>query len=253
MMSILLCAGFATRLYPLTRDFPKALLPVAGRPVIDYLVEQVSGLPEIDEIHIVANAKYFDRFSHWSRRWRHRLSERHLAIRLHNDGVTTEGARLGACMDLRFVLRRIGRADGYLVSAGDNIYLFDIADAWRRFLRSNRHCIVALAEGDSEALRNTGVPVFGDGGRVVGVLEKPERPPPGWFCPPLYFLRPTARKILESFLSAGPVDALGHFIDYLCRREPVRAIKIDARRLDIGNAESYHRADRLLRGEPSIE
>ena len=236
MIAVLLCAGFATRLYPLTRDFPKPLLPVAGRPVIDYLLDQVIDLPEIDEIHIVTNAKYFARFSLWGQEWLPRFSARNIALKIYDDGATGEENRLGACADLQLVFRQTGRAGAYLVSAGDNIYLFRIAGLWRRFLRGHMHCIVALAEKDPERLKNTGVPVFGKNNRVLRVLEKPDNPSLGWFCPPLYFLRPSAREVLEDFLGAdGPVDAPGHFIDYLCRREPVTAIKLNEKRLDIGN------------------
>ncbi|MGB7918959.1 MAG: hypothetical protein WCF40_02780, partial [Desulfobacterales bacterium] len=98
------------------------------------------------------------------------------------------------------------------------------------------------------------VPVFGKNNRVLRVLEKPDNPLPGWFCPPLYFLRPSARKVMEDFLRADdPVDAPGHFIDYLCRREPVTAIKLNEKRLDIGNLESYRRADRTVRDGPGRE
>jgi dTDP-glucose pyrophosphorylase len=111
-----------------------------------------------------------------------------------------------------------------------------------------------LAENHPGKLKNTGVPVFGESDRVLGLFEKPDNPPPGWFCPPLYFLRPSAREVLEDFLSvAGPLDAPGYFIDYLCRREPVTVIKLNEKRLDIGNLESYRRADRILRDWPIRE
>jgi dTDP-glucose pyrophosphorylase len=89
---------------------------------------------------------------------------------------------------------------------------------------------------------------------VLGLLEKPDTPPPGWFCPPLYFLRPSAREVLEDFLgAAAQVDAPGHFIDYLCRSEQVTAIKLNKKRLDIGSMESYRRANRILRDRPLKE
>ncbi|MGA9261955.1 MAG: sugar phosphate nucleotidyltransferase [Desulfobacterales bacterium] len=248
MIAVLLCAGFATRLYPLTREFPKPLLPVAGRPVIDRLMDQIIGLPEIDEIQIVTNARFYKHYTRWRRKWLACLAPRDITLKIYNDGATANENRLGACADLQLVFHQTGRTGAYLVSAGDNIYLFRIADLWRHFLRGHRHCIVALAEEDPERLKDTGVPVFGKNNRVLGVLEKPDTPSPGWFCPPLYFLQPSARKVLEDFLGAdGPVDAPGHFIDYLCHREPVTAIKLNEKRLDIGNLESYRRADRILR------
>lgn len=250
-MAILLCAGFATRLYPLTRGFPKPLLPVAGRPVIDYLLEQIVGLPGIESIHIVTNARFYEHFTRWRRNWQVCPVPRGVTLKIYNDGATAHENRLGACADLQLVFRQAGRTAAYLVSAGDNIYRFHVADLWRRFLRGHRHCIVALAENDPETLKNTGVPLFGERDRVMGLLEKPDNPPLGWFCPPLYFLRPSARVVLEDFLrSTAQADAPGHFIDYLCRKEAVTAIKLKAKRLDIGSIESYRRADRMLRDGP---
>ena len=250
-MAILLCAGFATRLYPLTRGFPKPLLPVAGRPAIDYLLGQIVGLPGIESIHIVTNARFYEHFIHWRRNWQICLAPRDITLTIYNDGATANENRLGACADLQLVFGKAGRAGAYLVSAGDNIYLFRIADLWRRFLRGRRHCIIALVENDPETQKKTGVPVFGERDRVLRLLEKPDNPSPGWFCPPLYFLRPSAREALAKFLgAAGPVDAPGHFIDYLCRSEPVAAIKLNEKRLDIGSMESYRRADRMLRNRP---
>jgi glucose-1-phosphate thymidylyltransferase len=247
-MAILLCAGFATRLYPLTRDFPKPLLPVAGRPVIDHLLDQIIELPGIESIHIVTNARFYEHFTRWRRNWLACLAPRDITLTIYNNGSRANENRLGACADLQLVFRQAGRAGAYLVSAGDNLYLFRIADLWRRFLRGHRHCIVALPEKEAEILKNTGVPVFGEGDRVLGLLEKPDNPLPGWFCPPLYFLRPSAREVLEDFLGVdGPVDAPGHFIDHLCHREAVTAITLNEKRLDIGNLESYRRADRILR------
>ncbi|MFZ0612434.1 MAG: sugar phosphate nucleotidyltransferase, partial [Desulfobacterales bacterium] len=148
MIAVLLCAGFATRLYPLTRDFPKPLLPVGGRPLLDYLMDQVAGLPGIDEIHIVTNAKYSVRFTLWSQGWLPLLSARNIVFKIHDDGATLADNRLGACTDLRLAFRVAGRAGAYLVSAGDNLYLFRIADPWRRFLQGHGHSLIALAEKD---------------------------------------------------------------------------------------------------------
>ena len=110
---------------------------------------------------------------------------------------------------------------------------------------------MALAEANEHDLKKSGVPVFGDGNRVIRLLEKPTHPPSGWLCPPLYFLQPSARKALDEFLeTCGPVDAPGFFIDFLCRNDTVTAFKIDGRRLDIGSPETYREADRLMRLVP---
>lgn len=248
MIAILLCAGFATRMYPLTAGFPKPLLPVAERPVLDYLVDQIAGLPDIEGIHLVTNAKFSAHFDRWRQSRLLRPDSRHLKIVIHNDGASVPEGRLGACADLQLVFRRTHATGPVLVSAGDNIYLFGIQELWERFLCGRYHRVVALAENKEENLQRSGVPVFGENDRVMQLLEKPAHPPSGWICPPLYFLRSSARVVLDEFLeSCGSVDAPGHFIDHLCRKEPVTAFRLDARRLDIGSLETYREADRMMR------
>lgn len=247
-MVILLCAGFATRMYPLTADVPKSLLPVGDKPVIDYFVDQIILQPNVECIHLVTNAKFFVHFASWRQSRLNQAQSHHPKIVIHNDGATVPENRLGACVDLQLVFRRMSYDGPLLVSAGDNIYLFGIQDLWERFLSDKHHRIVALVENDAEKLECSGVPIFGKEERVNGLLEKPDCPPSNWLCPPLYFLRSSARNVLDEFLeSCGPVDAPGYFIDYLCRKELVSAFKLDARRLDIGSPESYREADRLVR------
>jgi glucose-1-phosphate thymidylyltransferase len=248
MIAILLCAGFATRMYPLTADFPKPLLPVANKPVIDYLIDQIVLLPEIESIHLVTNAKFFDHFVQWRQaRLRHQGSDR-IEYVIHNDGALTPGNRLGACADLQLAFRRSSCSGPVLVSAADNIYLFGIGDLWKRFLTGKYHSIVALVEDNEEILKRSGIPIFGEENRVKRLLEKPLSPPSSWLCPPLYFFKNSAREVLDRFLeSHGFVDAPGHFIDYLCRKEVVNAFKLDGRRMDIGSPKTYRKADRFLR------
>ena len=248
MIAILLCAGFATRMYPLTVDFPKPLMPVADKPVIDYLIDQIVLLPEIDSIHLVTNAKFFDHFVQWHQtRLKHRGSER-IEFVIHNDGASAPENRLGACADIQLAFRRSSCSESVLVSATDNIYLFGIGDLWKRFLSDKYHRIVALKEDDEDILKRSGVPIFGEEDRIERMIEKPFHPPSGWLCPPLYFFKNSAREALDIFLASRDfVDAPGYFIDYLCRKEVVTAFKLDGKRLDIGSPETYYKADRLLR------
>ncbi|MBL0712606.1 MAG: nucleotidyltransferase family protein [Desulfosarcina sp.] len=248
MIAVLLCAGYATRLYPLTRDVPKPLLPVAGRPVLDYLMDPLASLEGLREIHLVTNERFYGHFETWHEGWFERLKAKDIRLIRHNDGSTADENRLGACADLKLVLDRVADTDGILVAAGDNIFRFDLQPLWSAFRQGPHHRIVTLPETDIGRLRKTGVPVFGEDDRVQAIAEKPDQPPSAWCCPPLYFLKPSAAQVLAAFLqTAGHADAPGHFIDYLCRRETVYAFRLKATRLDIGNKASYRRADRLLR------
>ena len=250
MNAVILCAGFATRMYPLTKNFPKPLLPVAGMPVLDYLVEQVAGLAGISAVHLVSNAKYFDHFSRWLTNHRERGTYGSLTIEIYDDGCVDNKNRLGAAGDLALALKMIGTPDKVLVSGGDNIYQFALAPLWRKFLQGDEHRIVALVEDQQENLQRTGVLEFGPDERVLRLHEKPQQPPSHWVCPPLYFFQPSVWGELERFLeSSANHDAPGYFIDYLCRNSRVKGFQVEGRRLDIGSIETYHRADLELRGD----
>lgn len=248
MIAVILCAGFATRMHPLTENFPKPLLTVAGRPVLDYLMDQIVGLPRIQTIHIVSNGKFFNHFCRWHNTWEASGAGGGLAVQIHNDGATDNENRLGAAVDLRLALNTIDRPSRVLVSAGDNIYRFSIKPLWKKFLQSDHHHVVALPETNREKLHGTGVLEIGEKDRVLRLHEKTELPPSTWICPPLYFFQPSLWSKLESFLHTSENhDAPGYFIDYLCRQEPVDAFRLKATRLDIGSIDSYLAADRQMK------
>ena len=253
MNAILLCAGFATRMYPLTRDFPKPLLPVAGKPVLDYFMEQLLDLEELNAIHVVTNARFWSHFQEWRADWLPRLQARDLVMHLHNDGTTDNGNRLGAIRDLELVLQHTGTATGTLVAAGDNIFRFAIRGIWQDFLTKSRNVLVAIYESDRQKLQRTGVLELAADDRVLRLHEKPQEPPSHWSCPAIYFLQPTALARVSAYLQeSGAHDAPGHFIAYLVQKEPVYAHKTRAGRFDIGSMASFEEADQVLQQEPVL-
>ena len=238
-------------MYPLTADFPKPLLPVVGKPVIDYLVEQIIDLPEVKRIHVVTNAKFVEHFNAWQAKWRSMIAPKKITIDIHNDGSTDNANRLGAAADLRFVFKQIAEPAKVLVAGGDNIFLFRLAPLWRDFLKEQRHYVIALPETNENRLMQTGVLALGKEDRVLRLHEKPTRPVSNWFCPPLYFLQPTAWSKLNEFLRTSKSnDAPGYFIDFLSRKEKVYAFKLNASRLDIGTFDSYREAEEALIKQP---
>ena len=253
MNCVLLCAGFATRMYPLTKDFPKPLLEVAGVPVLDYLLRQVIELPELREVHLVTNARFFDHFVAWSRTWEGRVGSKGARLQLHNDGATGNENRLGAVGDLGLVLETQGTSELTMVVAGDNIFRFALLPLATQASQDGRNYVVALPEPDPEKLRRTGVLELGLDNRVLALHEKPAEPPSSWACPPLYFFQEAALRQVSDYLQAPDSgDAPGHFVSYLCPRDPVYAFTVEGERLDIGSQESYENADRLLRESAAI-
>ena len=251
MFAILLCAGYATRMYPITKDFPKHLLPIAGKPVIDYFLEQIIEFQGLRSIHVVTNARFFHAFENWRQEWSNGIGPEEVEIKIHNNGSTTNENRLGPAADFQFVLNRISKPSRVLVAAGDNVFRFRLEPLWEHFLKNDSHYIVALRETNKNILRKTGVPIFAKDDRVLRLYEKPKQPPSTWACPLLYFFQPAVWPRLCEFHQKGQRRGeKEHFIDFLCQRENVYAFKLNASRFDIGTIRSYREADACLRKQP---
>jgi glucose-1-phosphate thymidylyltransferase len=251
MKAILLCAGFAARMYPLTRKVPKPLLNVAGKPVVDYLLDQIATIPEIEEVCIVSNNRFFNHYMHWLQAHERKGSYKRLKFSVLNDGADNNETRLGACGDLQLAFEAIGNPGQVLVAGGDNIFRFRFNRLVKRFLSGDTHMVAALPEKDLQNLQKTGVLEFGEGDRVIRLHEKPSDPPSNWVCPPLYCFQPSVWNALRHFSEeGGSIDAPGHFVAHLCNMTVVRAVRFESARLDIGSVETYIAANRILQQGP---
>ncbi len=253
MIAILLCAGFGTRMGPLTLDRPKPLLPIAGRPVLDYLLDQLVELTGLTTIHVAANGRFRTHFESWREQVAPSLRKQGIALELHDNGVTNEDERRGALGDLAFILNRIPQPVGALVAAGDNILRFSLQPIWNQFVYSGSNTVIALAESDTEKLRRSGVLVLDADDQVVGFHEKPVEPPSSWLCPPFYFLNPEALVEAATYgRQASRPDAMGHLIKHLVDKLPVYAVRTKGERIDIGDLNTYLEADKLIKDQPVI-
>lgn len=243
MTAILLCAGFATRMHPLTKNFPKPLLDIGGRPALDYLVDRIAGLRDLDSIYVVSNKRFFPDFLSWGEKKDGQITERGISLHILSDGVENPQQRLGAVGDLGFVLSRIHKKTGAIVAAGDNIFRFSLDPYWEKFLDDRRSYVFAVRTDDREKIKRTGVLEMDSDNRVTAFHEKPEKPPSNLSCPAIYFLTPEALDLAAEYLirpDAG--DEIGLFISYLVQREKVYAFNDPGEVVDIGTIESYQHA-----------
>jgi glucose-1-phosphate thymidylyltransferase len=241
-IAMILCAGYGMRMYPLTENTPKPLLQVGGRAVLDYLIDELNVLPELQDIYIISNDKFFPHFLEWKKGWENVEKQIHIL----NDGSKSNKDRLGAAGDLHFAFQNVVSFSDVLVIGGDNIFLFPLKPIWDEFINQDNHMIMALHDKDLVRLRQTGVLELSKSNQVIQLHEKPKNPPSQFFSPPLYFFKSSAKKQLADYMyDQQAMDASGHFVDYLCQRETVHAIKSDKGRLDLGNMESYEMANQL--------
>lgn len=244
MNVLLLCAGFGTRLGAIARGRPKALLPIAGKPLVQHLVDDLVATGRVDEFHLVTNDRFAESFETWAAS----LRERGLRVAVSNDGATENDNRLGAVRDLALAVDRHGLVGPLLVAAGDNLFDFPLSDLLDDYAANPRTLVVTKHESDLGRLRRTGVAELGPEGRLLRLHEKPENPPSSFSCPALYVLASEALALLPRFLEEAPdTDAPGHFIAWLARRHPVFTHAMRGERLDIGDPEGYRAAEAWLR------
>jgi len=251
--AIILCAGFATRMTPLTNDFPKALLQVGGKPVIDHLIEQFLGFRGLDSIYIVSNGRFFKQFVEWGEERSRAITVRGVSLHILNDGAGRPERRLGASGDLGFAAKHLRGEKGAVVAAGDNIFRFPLGPCWEKFVTGDKSLVLALQTDDARKLKRTGVLELDDMGRVLAFHEKPESPPSNLACPAIYFLKPGALGLIHEYLSSREArDEIGCFISYIAGQGDIYALRTEGEAIDIGTIEAYERANTMLSGETVV-
>lgn len=242
MKCIILAAGYATRLYPLTENFPKPLLKVGEKTILDWLIDDIDTLGAVDEYVVISNHKYFVHFQNWAR-------EKKQKITVVDDMTETNETRLGAVKDIQFAVEKLGIDDELLVIAGDNVLDFSLTKFISYAKEKNTSCIMRYFEGDRNKLRGCGVVTVDENDKVLLMTEKSPEPATNWCCPPFYYYTKTDAGLVEEGIESGcGTDAPGSFIAWLCTKTPVHAMEMPGSRYDIGNLESYERVKAQYKG-----
>lgn len=236
MKCIILAAGYATRLYPLTENFPKPLLDVQGKSILEWLVKDVETIDQIDEVIIVSNHKFYQHYL----LWKSTLNTR-LAVTIIDDGSTTNDNRFGAVRDIGFAVEKCYIEEDILVMAGDNLLDFSIKGFIDFYNEKKAACIMRHYEPSIERLRRTGVAIVDEDSRVLLMQEKPMEPQSNWAVPPFYiYPHDDLKYVMEGIHSEScSIDAPGSFIAWFCQKANVYAYLMPGKRYDIGNVDSY--------------
>ena len=246
MKALVLAAGFATRLRPLTDRTPKPLLTVGGRTILDRMLDQFRASGEIDELALVTNHAHHDAFALW--RDRRHAEDPDLPIEILDDGATTNETRLGAVRDLALAVETLSLDAPLLVAAGDNLFDFDFRKFFDDHACNPRTLVLSYEEDDPARLTRSGVATLADDdSRILELVEKPEHPASRWVCPPIYLFEADALEELPAFLAYGAdTDAPGNFVAWLAERGLVWAHRMNGARYDVGNVASYEAAPAWL-------
>ncbi|MBR2851532.1 MAG: nucleotidyltransferase family protein [Anaerotignum sp.] len=235
MKAIILAAGYATRLYPLTLNMPKALLPIGGKPIIDHIVAQMDTVDELDEIYVVSNDKFAGHFEEWAK-----TAVSRVPIKVLNDGTTDDSNKRGAIGDISFVIDEMQIKDDLMVIAGDNFFTYSLKDYVRFFREKDRDCVCVKVWEDESTLSQFGIALLDEKGMVLDIEEKPAKPKSNTAVFAAYLYKRDTVPMFREYLAAGnQPDAPGNFPAWLYRRKEVYAYTFDGECYDVGTPESY--------------
>jgi len=242
MKCLILAAGYATRLYPLTENFPKPLLKVRDKTILDWLLDDIETAGIVDEYIVISNHKYAHHFEQWAQTKPYRIT-------VLDDGTSTNDTRLGAVRDIQFAIDSRQLQEDLLVIAGDNVLDFSLTAFVRYCRQKQTSCVMRYWEPSEAKLQKCGVLTVDEHDRVVNMTEKSPTPATHWCCPPFYYYtKEDAARVAEGIAAGCSTDAPGSFIAWLCQRVPVHAMEMPGNRYDIGNLESYHHIQHTYKG-----
>ncbi len=238
MKCLILAAGYATRLYPLTENFPKPLLKVGDKTILDWLIDDIDEAGIVDEYIVISNHKYAHHFDEWTK-------TKNQKITVVDDGTSSNETRLGAVRDIQFAIDTLKLDDDMLVIAGDNVLDFSLTEFIRYAQMKNASCIMRYYEPEFKKLLKCGVVTVDEDDRIITMTEKSPTPATNWCCPPFYYYtKDDARLVSVGIENGCATDAPGSFIAWLCNETSVYAMEMPGRRYDIGNLESYKKVQK---------
>lgn len=238
MKAIILAAGYATRLYPLTENMPKALLSVCGKPILEHLLDSFSSEKEIDEIHVVSNARFYQQLFIWANDAQSRYSQK---IVVWNDGTTSNDNRLGAIGDILFVLEKANIDDDLFVAASDNLLSEPLTGYFDDFRSHGCDLLLVGKLDDPEERKRYAILELDENRRVIGLEEKPQRPKTDIAAFAEYIYARKTLPLFKKYIEEGNnPDSPGHFPEWLYKQKEVRAFLYTGECVDIGTVKMYN-------------
>jgi glucose-1-phosphate thymidylyltransferase len=244
MKCIILCAGYATRLYPLTKNTPKHLLKIGDKAILDYIIEKLP-INEIDHIYLITNNKFYQNFVAWKKQLTN-----HLPITVINDNTMSNDDRLGSMGDTKYVVDQAKLNDDFLLMSGDNLFNFEIAPMLKPFFEGKN--VIALYDVKTkEEARKMGIPTLDAEGVITELVEKPVNPKSTLSSIGIYFFHKEVIDLLQKYIHDGnSTDKVGEFISWLCKVTKLYTYKFDSPNdiwLDIGTPSQLELAEKLFK------
>jgi glucose-1-phosphate thymidylyltransferase len=241
MKLVLLCAGYSTRLGELTKETPKALIPIGedGKPVLEYLLENIERMKAVDEAVLVTNNRYYNVFIEWEKK--HKYS---FPIKVINDGTSSNEDRLGAIGDTIFALKTAKFNDDTIITATDNLLLFELKDAYNYFKKVGTDITIGRSFPNKDELANRfAVAELDKNNKILNIVEKPAVPKTNIGIYAVYFYKKETLRLFDNYKTLGyQMDSPGNFLTYLYKVKPVHVYIFNEVGIDVGTMESLNQA-----------
>jgi glucose-1-phosphate thymidylyltransferase len=242
MKAIILVAGYATRLYPLTKGRPKPLLPVGGKPMLNYIMEQIDRISEIDEVYLISNDKFAACFEEWAAGYK---TDKKIVV--VNDGTTSPETMLGAIGDIYFTVQKMGIDDECMIICGDNLFTYSLTEYMDFYKRVGGDCVCAKEIDDIEQLKAFAVATVDENNVITALVEKPAVPQSNLAVYGSYIYTKETMGLFEQYIAEGNnKDSPGNFPQWLYKRKPLYCFKFDGECFDIGTHKAYEEINRVI-------
>lgn len=230
MKAIILVAGYATRLYPLTKTTPKPLLKIGKQAIIDYILDEINTIDAVDEVYVVSNHKFADNFKEWASK----LSNSK-PVTVIDDGTTSNDDRRGAIGDIQYTVESMNIDDDVVIIAGDNLFTYSLNDYYNYFAEKKADCVCVKQFDDMEAIKQLGVVCLDENDRITNLEEKPAEPKSNKAAFATYMYTAETVKLIKKYLDEGNLpDAPGYFLQWLHTRKPVYGWVMSGECYDVG-------------------
>ena len=244
MDGIILAGGFAKRMWPLTKNKPKQLLDVAGRPMLDHVIDSLNNL-DLDRIIVSVNSFFAPQFQEYLD-----STVEVENVELFIEQSDNEDQKLGALGALNQLFKKKNLQGPVFIAGGDNLSDFDLREMVHVYNESKKDVIGLFDVEDLELAKLYGIADL-EGNRIVDFVEKPPSPPSTLAATAYWLL--SEEGILNFFTyieEGGDRDAMGNFLAWNVNKNPVYSVSFNGNWYDIGGLESYSEAQKWLEGRP---
>jgi len=238
MDAIILSAGYATRLYPLTKNIPKPLINVAGKPIIEHIIGKLESISTLNKIYVITNDKFERHFKDWTTNFNSKKP-----LEIINDGTKSNDDRLGALGDINYLIKNKNLTNDFIIIAGDNLFELSLDEVAKIFNDKKQNVIVVYDVKNLELAKHYGI-VEINNNIVVHFEEKPSNPKSTLASTGIYLFPQKTIALIQKYIAQGNnPDKTGDFIEWLHKRENIYAFITDKPWYDIGSLKQLEKAN----------